>query len=86
MYFSIFLVSVFKITDFFYFFLDKSMLERLMSLPLYCKRPSTNRYDANVLTKLVLNYRSHQAILKVSNDLFYDGDLEVNFNFGTLPS
>lgn len=56
------------------------MLERLMSLPLYSKRPGTNRYDSNVLTKLVLNYRSHPAILEVSNNLFYDGELKVNFN------
>ncbi|KAJ1532193.1 hypothetical protein ONE63_000814 [Megalurothrips usitatus] len=55
---------------------NQSMLERLMSLPLYSKKPSTNRYDPNVLTKLVLNYRSHPAILKVSNDLFYDGELK----------
>lgn len=58
------------------FGLDKSMLERLMSLPLYSKRPGTNRYDANVLTKLVLNYRSHPSILAVSNNLFYDGELK----------
>lgn len=58
------------------FGLDKSILERLMSMPLYSKKPDTNRYDGNVLTKLVLNYRSHPAILKVPNDLFYDGELQ----------
>lgn len=57
---------------------DKSMLERLMSMPLYSKRFDTNQYDPNVLTKLVLNYRSHPSLLKVSNDLFYDGELKVS--------
>ncbi|KAK3919161.1 Putative helicase mov-10-B.1 [Frankliniella fusca] len=59
------------------FGLDISMLERLMALPLYSKKPDTNQYDSNVLTKLVLNYRSHPSILQVSNNLFYDGELEA---------
>lgn len=49
-----------------------------MSMPLYSKRFDTNKYDPNVLTKLVLNYRSHPSLLKVSNDLFYDGELKVS--------
>ena len=32
-------------------------------------------YDPRVLTKLVLNYRSHPDILRLPNTLFYDGDL-----------
>lgn len=33
---------------------DKSMLERLMSMPLYSKRPETNSYNSDVLTKAYL--------------------------------
>ncbi|XP_026271678.1 putative helicase mov-10-B.1 isoform X1 [Frankliniella occidentalis] len=59
------------------FGLDKSMLERLMGMPLYSKKPDTHRYDSNVLTKLVLNYRSHPSILSVPNQLFYDEELQA---------
>lgn len=34
------------------------------------------KYNNNVLTKLINNYRSHSAILKVPNQLFYDGELK----------
>lgn len=32
-------------------------------------------YDGRLVTKLVRNYRSHEAILRLPNELFYDGDL-----------
>jgi len=36
-----------------------------------------NKFNPLVLTKLVANFRSHPAILKVPNELFYESDLVV---------
>lgn len=56
-----------------------SLLERLMSQnPLYRKDPNTLNYNANVIVKLLNNYRSHEVILRVPNDHFYDGQLLVS--------
>ncbi|KAK7884273.1 hypothetical protein WMY93_027396 [Mugilogobius chulae] len=67
-----------------------SLLERLMTdVPLY-----QNMFDNRFITKLRCNYRSHPAILKVPNELFYDRELlacaEENqrnscCSFGFLP-
>ncbi|CAH0778069.1 unnamed protein product [Bemisia tabaci] len=56
--------------------LNISLLERLMSLELYQK--NNNKYNPNVITKLVQNHRSHGAVIEVSNILFYDNELKVN--------
>ncbi|CAD6208719.1 GSCOCG00003526001-RA-CDS [Cotesia congregata] len=53
--------------------LGKSMLERLMGWSLYAKQ--NNKYNPRYVTKLVQNYRCHEAILSVPNDLFYEGEL-----------
>ncbi|KAB0798896.1 hypothetical protein PPYR_06776 [Photinus pyralis] len=54
-----------------------SMLERLMThCAPYAKNKDTDTYDSNVLTKLVNSYRSHPAILRTSNKLFYDNELK----------
>ncbi|KAG8038438.1 hypothetical protein G9C98_006134 [Cotesia typhae] len=53
--------------------LGKSMLERLMSWSLYAKQ--NNKYNPRYVTKLIQNYRCHEAILSVPNDLFYEGEL-----------
>lgn len=37
-----------------------------------------DRYNAQVVTKLLNNYRSHSAILKQPNDLFYNSELRVS--------
>uniref|UniRef100_A0A7N6AAF7 RNA helicase n=1 Tax=Anabas testudineus TaxID=64144 RepID=A0A7N6AAF7_ANATE len=53
-----------------------SLLERMMNgFSLYQKDEGVfnNRY----VTKLLRNYRSHPAILKIPNELFYDGELQV---------
>ncbi|CAB3371372.1 Hypothetical predicted protein [Cloeon dipterum] len=55
------------------FGLGDSLLVRLMETELY--RKDMTGYNANVLTKLTYNYRSHPHILKVPNELFYDGEL-----------
>jgi len=44
------------------------------SVDIYQKNGS---YNPEVLAKLTYNYRSHPQILKVPNNLFYDGDLVV---------
>ena len=52
----------------------QSILERLMKLDLYSKN-SKSKYDRNYITKLLRNYRSHAAIIRTSNELFYDNEL-----------
>lgn len=53
------------------------MLERFMdSFEIY-KKCQEGKYDPNFLTKLVQNYRSHEAILRIPNELFYDSELEI---------
>ncbi|XP_041952750.1 putative helicase mov-10-B.1 isoform X2 [Alosa sapidissima] len=55
--------------------LELSLLERLMKHnPLY-QKDETGHYNSRYVTKLLLNYRSHKSILKIPNDLFYDGEL-----------
>ncbi|GAA6222733.1 putative helicase mov-10-B.2 isoform X1 [Lates japonicus] len=54
-----------------------SLLERMMNdFSLYQKDNGVfnNRY----VTKLLCNYRSHPAILKIPNELFYDGELQCH--------
>ncbi|XP_023681367.1 putative helicase mov-10-B.1 isoform X2 [Paramormyrops kingsleyae] len=58
--------------------LDLSLLERLMSRNQLYMKNSESRFDERYVTKLVKNYRSHPAILKIPNELFYDGELQVH--------
>ncbi|XP_050414418.2 putative helicase MOV-10 [Patella vulgata] len=61
--------------------LGMSLLERYMTdCGIYSKileKDGICRYNPNVLTKLVKNYRSHRAILHQPNILFYDGELQT---------
>ncbi|XP_074537209.1 putative helicase mov-10-B.2 [Halichoeres trimaculatus] len=58
--------------------LGLSLLERLMEQnALYQKSGDTKRFDKRFVTKLLRNYRSHAAILKIPNEKFYDGELQV---------
>ncbi|KAM6925346.1 putative helicase mov-10-B.1 [Xenentodon cancila] len=51
-----------------------SLLERLMNdFSLYQKNEGV--FNNCFVTKLLRNYRSHPAILKIPNELFYDGEL-----------
>jgi len=52
------------------FGLAVSYMERLTNCEIYGKNRSNH-----LLTRLVRNYRSHPAILKLPNEMFYDGDL-----------
>ncbi|XP_077977756.1 uncharacterized protein LOC144433319 [Glandiceps talaboti] len=61
------------------FGLGLSLLERLMSRPLYMRDPdkyTTNgNYNPFLVTKLVDNYRSHPALLSLPSQLFYHDEL-----------
>ncbi|XP_001601402.2 putative helicase mov-10-B.1 [Nasonia vitripennis] len=54
--------------------LGKSMLERLMTLEPYQRY--NNGYRPRYITKLIQNYRSHPALIKLSNKLFYNNELQ----------
>ncbi|KAI9548916.1 hypothetical protein NQZ68_003450 [Dissostichus eleginoides] len=58
--------------------LGLSLLERLMRHnTLYQKSTDSGHFDTRFVTKLLRNYRSHAAILKVPNELFYENELQV---------
>ncbi|KAI3469598.1 hypothetical protein Pfo_026261 [Paulownia fortunei] len=61
--------------------LGTSYLERLFDCELY------GSGNENFMTKLVRNYRTHEAILRLPSELFYDGELipckEENTSFST---
>ena len=50
--------------------LGMSIQERLLKLPLY------KSGNINVMTRLVANYRSNEALLTVPSKLFYEGSLQ----------
>uniref|UniRef100_A0A3P9MID8 RNA helicase n=1 Tax=Oryzias latipes TaxID=8090 RepID=A0A3P9MID8_ORYLA len=55
------------------FGLGVSLLERLMTNPLYSRQDSG--YDPKLVTKLIYNYRSHEVLLSLPSKLFYHGEL-----------
>ncbi|KAK0142880.1 RNA helicase Mov10l1 [Merluccius polli] len=57
------------------FGLGTSMLERLMANPLYSREEWG--YNPKMVTKLMYNYRSHEALLRLPSKLFYKGELRV---------
>ncbi|XP_014648792.1 PREDICTED: putative helicase Mov10l1 [Ceratotherium simum simum] len=61
--------------------LNVSMLERLMSRPVYRRDENAfgacGAYNPLLVTKLVKNYRSHSALLALPSRLFYHKELEV---------
>ncbi|CAH1784099.1 unnamed protein product [Owenia fusiformis] len=61
--------------------LETSILERYMKqCEVYDKAvnpgPDLKSFNPNLITKLVRNYRSHPAILRIPNELFYNSELE----------
>jgi len=64
------------------FGLGESIIERLTSSEsyVYSKNidlyPNSSGYNPNYIVKLLKCYRCHPDILKIPNDLFYDGELE----------
>jgi hypothetical protein len=68
--------------------LERSLLERLMALPVYARQagaappagPADDAvppYDPRCMTKLVRNYRSHPFLLELPSRLFYDSELRA---------
>ncbi|XP_047426420.1 putative helicase mov-10-B.1 [Mugil cephalus] len=55
--------------------LGVSLLERLMSDVKLYNSHETHGFNSRFVTKLLRNYRSHPAILKIPNELFYEGEL-----------
>ncbi|CAK6950909.1 RNA helicase Mov10l1 [Scomber scombrus] len=55
------------------FGLGVSLLERLMANPLYSRHEWG--YNPKLVTKLIYNYRSHEALLTLPSKLFYQGEL-----------
>lgn len=53
-----------------------SYMERLTMLPVYSKT-NEGAYPSSLLTMLVRNYRSHPALLKLPNKMFYNGELQA---------
>ncbi|TVK90475.1 putative RNA helicase SDE3 [Bagarius yarrelli] len=57
-----------------------SLLERLMTDNSLYQKKQDEGYDSCFVTKLLRNYRSHPAILKIPNELFYENELQVFAN------
>ncbi|XP_028286299.1 RNA helicase Mov10l1 [Parambassis ranga] len=55
------------------FGLGMSLMERLMANPLYSRHDWG--YNPMLVTKLIYNYRSHEALLSLPSKLFYQGEL-----------
>ncbi|XP_043952252.1 putative helicase mov-10-B.1 isoform X2 [Gambusia affinis] len=56
--------------------LGVSMLERLMTDIRLYKQHKINGFNSRYMTKLLRNYRSHPALLKIPNELFYNSELQ----------
>ncbi|XP_037036186.1 putative helicase mov-10-B.2 isoform X2 [Bradysia coprophila] len=52
-----------------------SWFERLFDLAMYKRHDGSGKFSETYITQLVRNYRSHRAILKVPNELFYENTL-----------
>ena len=55
--------------------LSTSLLQRLMELPIYSR--GNVGYDGRCITKLVMNFRSHPALLRLPARLFYSDELKA---------
>lgn len=69
------------------------MLERLMN---DCEpyKKQNGKYNSNYITKLIKNYRSHEKLLHVPNEQFYENELkacggtdtQIALNWSKLPN
>ncbi|XP_076155559.1 RNA helicase Mov10l1-like [Alosa pseudoharengus] len=66
------------------FGLGVSLLERLMAIPLYAC--DDNGFNPSLVTKLLYNYRSHEALLSLPSRLFYAGDLAMRAQRAVVDS
>ena len=55
--------------------LDMSYMERLTRYSMFKKQKSTGEFFPGLVTMLRRNYRSHESIIRLPNEMFYDGDL-----------
>lgn len=60
----------------------KSYMESLFQQKCYGKNENTGEYNSQYIVQLKENYRSHSSILKIPNDLFYNGILEAAASSG----
>ena len=58
-----------------FIYTETSLLERLMTSSSAYSRSPRGRYNSDLLTKLVNNYRSHRTIIEIPKQLFYDDEL-----------
>lgn len=54
-----------------------SWFEQLFNTTLYKRHETTGEFNSTYITQLVKNYRSHRAILRIPNQLFYENSLEA---------
>nr|XP_046250224.1 RNA helicase Mov10l1 isoform X2 [Scatophagus argus] len=66
------------------FGLGVSLLERLMANPLYSRHDWG--YNPMLVTKLIYNYRSHEALLTLPSKLFYRGELSFKASRAIVDS
>lgn len=57
-----------------------SYIDRLMKCELYKVDANSGKFNEKYIVQLVKNYRSHEAILKIPNELFYGGKLVAKAN------
>lgn len=65
--------------------LKTSWFEQLFNSAMYKRHTQNGQFNPTYITQLTRNYRSHQAILKIPNELFYENSLiavanQVRFN------
>lgn len=63
-----------------------SWFEQLFNSAMYERHTETLKFNQTYITQLVRNYRSHRAILKIPNELFYENSLEAIATPGTFKS
>lgn len=57
-------------------FTGESLIARLMNMESYQRNAVTKVYSSRMLTQLLKNFRSHPDIINISNDLFYNSELQ----------
>lgn len=63
-----------------------SYIDRLMNCELYKVDIKSGKFNQKYIVQLVKNYRSHNSILRVPNELFYEGKLVAKANKGNDAS
>lgn len=59
-----------------------SFMEHLLERPLYKRNAETNKFCEKYIIQLIQNYRSHESILKIPNELFYNATLLASASAG----